>query len=93
MTSYFGVARAQVTWKGVRSFWNSSPGVTRGSCSECGTPMHYMSTRWPGEIHLVAVTLDDPTLYKPTAHVHWAKRLLWLTLDDDLPRHDDRAPG
>lgn len=92
MTSYFGVARAQVTWAGERSFYNSSPGVTRGFCGQCGTPIHYMSTRWPGEIHLLASTLYDLTLYKPTAHMHWAARVPWLMSDDDLPRHEGRAP-
>ena len=86
MTSYFGVGRAQVKWTGTRRFYKSSPGVARGFCERCGTPMHYMSTRWPGEMHLFAATLDDLTLYKPTAHVHWAERVPWLILDDDLPR-------
>lgn len=91
MTSYFGVGRAQVTWKGLRSFYNSSPGVTRGFCGQCGTPMHYMSTLWPGEIHLFAATLDDLTIYKPTAHVHWTERVPWLMSDDGLPRYHSRA--
>ena len=92
MVSYFCVGRAQVTFKGPRSFYNSSPSVTRGFCGQCGTPLHYMSTRWPGEMHLLAATLDDLTLYKPTAHVHWAERVHWLILDDDLPRYDGHAP-
>lgn len=92
MTSYFGVGRGQVTWKGARSFFKSSPGVTRGFCGQCGTPMHYMSTRWPGEVHLFAATLDDLTLYKPTAHVHWAEHVPWINSDDGLPRFDGRAP-
>jgi len=54
--------------------------------------MHYMTTRWPGEIHLLASTLDDLTVYKPTAHMHWAERVPWLISDDELPRHDGRAP-
>ena len=93
MTSYFSVARAQVTWRGLRSFWNSSPGVTRGFCGHCGTPLHYMTTHWPGEIHIFAATLDDLALYNPAAHVHWAERVPWLNFDDDLPRYDGRAPG
>lgn len=92
MTSFFGVSRAQVEWKGARSFFNSSPGVTRGFCRKCGTPIHYMSTRWPGEIHLIAATLDDPTLFKPTAHIHWAERVSWFDSDDGLPTYDGRAP-
>lgn len=92
MTSYFGVGRAQVTWTGARSFYKSTPGVTRGFCGQCGTPLHYMSTRWPGEIHLFAATLDDLTPYRPTAHVHWAERVPWLVVSDSLPKHDGFAP-
>ena len=92
MTSYFGVGRAQVCWDGERSFYTSSPGVTRGFCGQCGTPMHYMSTRWPGEIHLFAATLDDPSLFVPTSHVHWAERVPWVTMEDDLHKYEGRAP-
>lgn len=92
VASFFGMNRGQVTWDGARSFYNSSPGVTRGFCPACGTPMLYMSTRWPGEVHLYAATLDDPGLYEPTAHVHWAERVPWLTLDDELTKHERAAP-
>jgi len=53
--------------------------------------MHYMSTRWPGEILLFAATLDDLTLFKPIAHVHWAERVPWLALNDNLPKYDGSA--
>lgn len=92
MTSFFGMGRGQVTWEGTRRFYNSSHGVTRGFCDTCGTPMMYMSTRWPGEVHLYAATLEYPSLYRPTAHVHWAESLPWICIADDLPRHEGRAP-
>lgn len=53
--------------------------------------MHYMSTRWPAEVRLFAATLDDLTLYQPTAHVHWAERVPWLHPDDGLPKQNGRA--
>ncbi|MEM6693306.1 MAG: GFA family protein [Pseudomonadota bacterium] len=92
MASFFGIGRGQVTWTGTRAFYKSTPGVTRGYCGSCGTPLFYMSTRWPGEVHILAATLDDPSLYRPTAHVHWAERLPWLTVSDDLPKHAGMAP-
>ncbi|MEM8536692.1 MAG: GFA family protein, partial [Pseudomonadota bacterium] len=64
----------------------------RGFCAVCGTPLFYMSTRWPGEVHIYAATLDDPKLYQPTAHVHWAERLGWLHVVDDLPKYEGSAP-
>lgn len=54
--------------------------------------MLYMSTRWPGEMHLFAATLDDLALYEPTSHVHWAERVPWLLFEDSLPKYDGRAP-
>lgn len=92
MTSYFGISRSQVIWQGCRNFYNSSHGVTRSFCGECGTPLQYMTTRWPGETHMFAATLDNPVQFKPTAHVHWAARISWLDFDDDLPKHEGRSP-
>ncbi|MEM1431853.1 MAG: GFA family protein [Pseudomonadota bacterium] len=93
MASFLGYAKAAVTWQGQRRFRASSPGTTRGFCGECGTPLSYMSTRWPGEVHLYAATLDDPTLFEAEAHVHWAERVPWLTIADDLPKHPGRGPS
>lgn len=92
MTSFFGMGRGQVKWEGERSFYNSSPGVTRGFCRECGTPLFYMSTKWPGEVHLYAANLDDPSIYEPTAHVFWSEKLDWLAVSDDLPKFERSAP-
>ena len=91
-TSFLGYGRGQVTWVGNLAHRNSSPGVTRSFCKDCGTPLSYRSTRWPGEVHLYAATLDQPERYKPTAHVFWAERLPWLQVSDDLPKHEDSAP-
>ena len=93
VSSFMGFGKSAVHWTGQRAFHRSSPGVTRGFCPACGTPLSYMSTRWPGELHLYAATLDDPELFKPEAHVHWAERVPWLTVSDDLPKHEGSSPG
>ena len=86
-TSYLGVAEDGLRWTGeAPAVYVSSPGVARLFCAACGTPMAYRSTRWPGETHLYAASLDDPTDYVPTRHVHWDEHLPWLHLDDGLPR-------
>ena len=56
-------------------------------------PLSYMSTRWPGEIHLYAATLNDPSVFKPEAHVHWSERVPYLTVTDELPKHAGSSPG
>ncbi len=65
--------------------FNSSPGVTRGFCGTCGSPMTFESTRWPGEVHVGVGSLDQPGDFPPTAHVYAAERLTWLHLDEHLP--------
>jgi len=48
--------------------------------------MGYRSSRWPDEMHFYAASLDDPTVFAATEHVHWDEHLPWLRLDDGLPR-------
>ena len=93
LASYAGFAKAAVTWQGARALRASAPGVTRGGCPDCRTPLSYMCTRWPGELYLHAATLDDPALFTPQAHLHWAERVPWLALADGLPKYPGRGPS
>lgn len=85
--SWFGMRAAGVTWSGPRRTFASLPGVTRSFCGTCGTPMSFETTRYPDETHFYAPTLDDRSLYHPTAHVHWSERGPWLEGLETLPRH------
>jgi len=49
--------------------------------------MTYQFTGWPDETHLYAATLDDPTNFAPQAHFHYAERLPWIEITDDLPKY------
>ena len=85
------------TWAGMKtSFLNvtkgtiktceTTPGVERGFCENCGTSLTYANEGdWPGIISVLAVTLDDPACVKPTAHVFTAHQQPWVKLDDGLP--------
>ncbi|HJS30423.1 MAG TPA: GFA family protein [Alphaproteobacteria bacterium] len=64
----------------------SSPGVIRRFCADCGTPVIYQSTRWPGEVHICVCTFDAPATLAPGAHVFVAQSQPWLRLADGLPR-------
>ncbi|MFQ5957792.1 MAG: GFA family protein [Alphaproteobacteria bacterium] len=86
---------AAVTWagytnetyevtKGAPVRFNSSPGVTRGFCGDCGSPMTYESGRWPAEVHVTLGTLDSPDAFPPKVHVYAEERLPWLRLDEHL---------
>jgi len=93
VTSFFGVARDSVSWQGEAQVFLSSPGNDRGFCGTCGTQMFYRSERWPSEIHLYAVSLDDPSQFAPEAHFHYAERVAWVRIEDDLPKYDGSADG
>lgn len=87
MTSYFGMADGTWQINGLPlSTWESSPGTIREFCPRCGTQMTYRSSRFPGERHFFAATLDHPEAFRPAAHYFWAEHLPWLCLCDDLPR-------
>ena len=63
IVAWMGFDPKDVEWSGERTFYKSSDIATRGFCNTCGTQMSFESTRWPGEIHLYAISLDDPQNY------------------------------
>ena len=89
------------TWVGVRkenfaltagqpAIFNSSAGVDRGFCGKCGTSLTFVAEgRWPGQVSVLAPTLDDPSVAVPTDHVHVKDRLPWVQLADGLPTHEE----
>lgn len=85
--SWFGVPRSSLRWTGPRVTFASSPGVIRAFCGRCGSPMSFETDVFPDETHLYAASLDDPSVYAPTAHIFWSERLPWVQPDDGLPRH------
>src|SRR5262249_22580964 len=63
--------------EGAPKQYASSPGVERGFCSTCGTPLCFAGARWPGEIHTLAGTLDDPASIAPRAHTYVCDQVPW----------------
>lgn len=94
MTTWVSVPLEGFSWqKGATAQFSSSPGVTRRFCGACGSPLSYESTNWPGEIHLYAVSFDDPNMVAPTAHVFHGERLDWFEVHDALPRYETTRGG
>lgn len=91
LVAWMGFAPDQVDWTGQRSFYRSSAKAIRGFCPTCGSQISFESTAWPGEVHLYAASLDDPTVYVPQLHCHTAETLPWLHLGDSLPRFPGTA--
>lgn len=85
--AWIGLETNQYTLEaGTPATYGSSPGVSRGFCGTCGTPLSYAGTRWPTEIHLLAGALDDPAGIAPRGHVHVDDQLPWFEVLDTLPR-------
>jgi hypothetical protein len=84
---FAGVREDQFTVEqGEATRYASSPGVVRSFCAACGTPLTYQSKKFPGEVHVLIGSFDEPEGFTPTGHVFTAEQLSWLHISDDLPR-------
>jgi len=93
MLTFAGYTQDRITWtEGRRKIFESSPGVRRGFCGRCGTPITYEADNYGDEVHITIGTLDAPEALTPTGHVWTEAQLPWLHIADDLPRHKT-APG
>ena len=83
--------------KGDRKIYESSKGVGRAFCGDCGTTL-----TWEGDggelgplVEFLISTLDDPNAFAPQGHLHHAERISWFETSDNLPRYrvwDDVEP-
>lgn len=65
----------------------SSPGVHRGFCGRCGTPLTYRNVQRPGEIDLTIGSLDEPSRAAPVDHIWMQDAPDWDRPQDGLPQH------
>ncbi len=71
--------------------YGSSPGVRRAFCENCGTSLSYEDESLPDEIYFFGGILDEPEAFGPRAHSGHSRKLTWLNLRDDLPRHGESS--
>ncbi len=77
--------------KGRIKICETSPGVVRGFCGDCGTSLTYAARNeveeqdWQGQVWFLAATIDDPSIAAPTGHVYVSHQQPWVKLDDGLP--------
>lgn len=69
----------------------SSRTVSRGFCTECGSPVFLTASVWPGIIGVWAGSLDDPSWYRPQAAIWTASAQPWDTLNPAI-RQFHRGP-
>ena len=85
VTSFFCVARADASFEGeALRHYASSPGVRRGFCGNCGSPMSYETAERPAEIDLYRIdglaTAED----RDYDIVRKTAQLLSLNLEEEL---------
>ena len=59
----------------------------------CGSQLYYQSEKWADETHLYAATLTDSAEFQPKAHFHWAEKVPWLHIANELPKYAGTADG
>jgi hypothetical protein len=80
VAAYAGFRDDQVEWTAARPrVYNSSPGVARGFCGHCGSPVSFRGEKWPGETHLHLGLFDAPDLVPRKEHLP-EEKLPWLHL-------------
>lgn len=92
-----GYPLTQVSFtKGERKIYESSPGVGRAFCGDCGTPLTWEGDGGDGPlVEILVCSLDTPEAFTPDNHFNHAEHLSWFDTADKLPRYreyDDVAP-
>ena len=74
----------------------TSLGVLRGYCDECGTSLTYgRDPKFDVDdplLYVSAASLDNPDLFPPTEVVWYAQRPSWFELAGSIPLHDSVSP-
>lgn len=66
--------------------FDSSPGVHRFFCSNCGSSIISRRDTMPDVVRLRLGTLDTPLPTSPTAHYFVASKAEWYEIHDELPQ-------
>ena len=89
---------AIVTWVGVPlgnfklagrehlKWYTCSDEAKRGFCINCGSPLLFMSTRWPEDVHVTRASFHGRLKIKPAFHIHFDQHVSWFPFEDSLPR-------
>lgn len=92
---------AFVTWAGFKEsevqiidnnknlkWFSATEHAYRGFCNNCGSTLFFKSARWPGELHIPVVNIQQVLDQEPQAHVNWSSHQNWLHIADDLPKKE-----
>ena len=74
--------------QGVLKHYESSPGLERHFCGQCGSPL--FSFRPATLLYRVRIgSLDDSINFKPAQHIYYAYRAPWLSINDIAPKYPE----
>lgn len=89
VVAWLGVPLKNFRWTATKpKIFESSKGVYRYFCGDCGSPIGFEADHYPGGMHLYAASLNDPEKFNPTFHVNFSSKLPWLHMQDDLKKFD-----
>jgi ribosomal protein S18 acetylase RimI-like enzyme len=74
-----------------RALRSTAP-AERQFCEHCGTALTFRVLAEPQWLDVTVGSLDDPGTAEPDLHIWTQNQVRWLHIDDDLPRHPERAP-
>jgi hypothetical protein len=96
------IAKADFNWmqgEELVTFYESTPGVLRGFCRVCGSPIvnkfaagspvAKRNPDAPSQYGIALATLDDDPGVRPAAHIFVSSNAPWFTITDDLPQFPD----
>ncbi|MGI9406729.1 MAG: GFA family protein [Hyphomicrobiaceae bacterium] len=94
VTAFVEVPRENFSFTGeTPKIYESSPGIRRLFCGNCGAPVAYDADWDKTDIHLYLAAFDDPEAFAPAAHVFAGEQLSWFETSDRLPRYEGSMIG
>ena len=86
--AWFTVTQANFHWlSGQPAAFESSPGVTRAFCRDCGTALTFARSDHEGEVDITTCSLDAPAEIPPEDHTFVGSKIPWIELSDGLPQY------
>jgi len=67
--------------------------VTRAFCPDCGAHLYLQVSTRPDLVGIRVGSLDDPSWFRPTAHIFTQSAQPWDYLDPSLPAYPAYPPG
>jgi hypothetical protein len=75
--------------RGQPARFESSPGIERTFCGQCGTPLTYRRIAEPATIDVTTVTLDAANDFAPTTEIWTGHKLSWEPVNDAIPQYPE----